>query len=91
MEKRYYLYKKYRSETCNLPPSPGAFLQHVKRACVPLRIWSSANLANTTVPIATDFGWEDCEEVMMPICTDEDDEAEDGAEVAKNMPAMKNK
>ena len=71
-ETRYHLYKKYRSETCKLPPSPGAFLQHVKRACVLLRIWSSANLADTTVPIATDFGWEDCAGVIMPICTEEE-------------------
>ena len=69
---RYHLYKKHRSETSKLPPSPGAFLQHIKRACVPLRIWHSANLAETTIPLVTDFGWEDCERVIMAICTEDE-------------------
>ena len=47
VETRYFLYKKFRSETNKLPPSPGAFIKHLKYACGPLFIWSSANL-NTT-------------------------------------------
>ena len=42
VETRYFLYKKFRSETNKLPPSPGALTQHLKRACCPLVIWSSS-------------------------------------------------
>ena len=76
-ETRYHLYKKYSSETCKLPPSPGAFLQHVKRTSVPLLIWRSANFTETIVPIHTDLGWYDSEGVMMPICTAEEIAPED--------------
>ena len=69
VETRYYLYKKYRSETCKLPPSPGAFLQHVKRACCPLMVWNSANLSETIVVVPFEYGWEICDGVWMPICT----------------------
>ena len=51
VETRYHLYKKYRSETCKLPPSPGAFLQHVKRACCPLMVWKSANRSETIIVV----------------------------------------
>ena len=76
-ETRYHLYKKYRSETSRLPPSPGAFLQHVKRSCVPLLIWHSSNLYETIAPIHTDLGWNDSEGVMMPICTEDEIAPED--------------
>ena len=36
VETRYFLYKKFRSETNKLPPS--AFTEHLKRACCPLVI-----------------------------------------------------
>ena len=47
VETRYFLYKKFRSETNKLPQSPGAFTQHLKRACCPLVIWSSSNMTIT--------------------------------------------
>ena len=47
VETRYFLYKKFSSETNKLPPTPGAFLQHLKRACCQLVIWFLANLPMT--------------------------------------------
>ena len=72
VETRYYLYKKYSSETSKLPPSPGAFMQHVRRACCPLMVWSSANLNETVVVNHLEHGWEICDGNLMPVSTHDD-------------------
>ena len=38
---RYFLYKKFSSETNKLPPTAGAFLQHVLRAFCQIGVWKS--------------------------------------------------
>ena len=69
VETRYFLYKKFRSETNKLPPSPGALTQHLKRACCPLVIWSSSNrnIADSVDPLQ--YGWEMKVETLMPVCS----------------------
>ena len=69
VETRYFLYKKFSSETSKLPPSPGAFLQHLKRACCPLVVWESANLSVTRTVDHLAYGWKMDGELLMPVCT----------------------
>ena len=71
-ETRYYLYKKHSSETNKLPPSPGAFTQHVKRACCPLIVWTSANQVETREFDPLNFGWELCNGALMPVTTEDE-------------------
>ena len=72
VETRYFLYKKHSSETSKLPPSPGAFLQHVQRVCVPLIAWSDANISSITDIDHTQYGWEMYDGTLMPKCTADD-------------------
>lgn len=70
VETRYFLYKKFSSETNKLPPTQGAFLQHLKRACCPLVVWNSANLPMTLTIDHLCHGWELNENgPLMPVCT----------------------
>ena len=71
-ETRYHLYKKHSSETNKLPPSPGAFTQHVKRACCPLIVWASANQVETREVDPLNFGWEQCDGALMPVTTEDE-------------------
>ena len=69
-ETRFFLYKKFSSETNKLPPTQGAFLQHIKRACYPLVIWNSANLPMTMTIDPLCNGWElNKDGHLMPVCT----------------------
>ena len=69
VETRYHLYKKFSSETSKLPPSPGALLEHLKRACCPLVVRESANLPMTRTINHLENGWEMDGELLMPVCT----------------------
>lgn len=69
VETRYFLYRKFRSETSKLPPSPGAFVQHMERSCCPLIVWQSSHLRETRLPVHHERGWYKIDDVLMPICT----------------------
>ena len=51
-------FKKCAAEGKKLPPSRGAFLMHVKRAYVQLKIWSEANLSNINELNYLKYGFE---------------------------------
>lgn len=72
VETRYFLYRKFSSETSKLPPSPGAFVQHLKRACIPLSVWKSANKNMTVTINPLEYGWEKKDEMLMPVCSADD-------------------
>ena len=70
VERRYFLYKKFSSEINKVPPTPGAFLQHFKRACFQLVIWFSAYLPEAQTVDNLTHGWELNEMGdLMPVCT----------------------
>ena len=72
VETRYFLYKNCKAETSRLPPSPGAFLQHLKRACIPLVVWWSVNQSITEIIDHLENGWELRNEALFPKCSEED-------------------
>ena len=58
VETRYFLCKKFSADTNKLPPTVGAFTQHVKRASCQLLVWISAHMSEIAKPDLLIYGWE---------------------------------
>ena len=68
-ETRCFLYKTFSSETNKLPPTAGAFLQHVLRAFCQIGVWKSAHLSIIDIPNVIENGCEVSDGMIMPVCT----------------------
>ena len=55
----WHLFKKFSAETDKLPPTEGAFIQHVKRAFYQLSIGEQATSASISHKSPDDYGWRD--------------------------------
>ena len=69
VETRYFLYKKFSADTNKLPPTVGAFTQHIKRASCQLLVWVSAHMSEIAKPDPLNYGGEKCDGDLFPICT----------------------
>ena len=69
VETRYSLYKKFSSDTNKLPPTKGAFHQHVLRSFGQIAPWSTAHSLILDLQNINDNGWEDVNGVLMPVST----------------------
>ena len=49
----------------------------IKRACVPLITWIGANMSNIREVNYLEYGWEMCDGVLMPKCTEDEVAPED--------------
>ena len=58
------------AETDKLPPTEGAFIQHVKRAFYQLSIGEQAMSASISHKSPDDYGWETKDGKWIPITTD---------------------
>ena len=66
---RWYLFKQLKADQGveKLPPTPGAWAEHVRRAHLQARIWHQDLVAEPVRPDPLKLGWEEKNDRLMPV------------------------
>ena len=70
---RWYLFKRLRSDqgVDMLPPTHGAWLEHIRRAHIQASVWSQDLVLNPVIPNPLMLGWQMQHDKLMPLLSKE--------------------